>query len=113
MWGSPAFSAGFQPAINWPELRHFAKDDLGAVTFYTRRLPHWELSGSCYFVTFLVCKTLGKVLEDYSAASLVEEVLWLGNGERYALHAYVIMPDHVHVLLQPFAEWRLPEFFRV
>jgi hypothetical protein len=97
----------FLPAINWPELRYFAKDDLEAVTFYKRRLPHWELTGSCYFVTFRVRKILGKVLEDCSAASPVEEVLWLGNGERFALHAYVIMPDHVHVLLQPLAEWSL------
>jgi putative transposase len=97
----------FQPAVNWFELRPFSREDLQAVTLYRRRLPHWELVGSCYFVTFRVHKRLGPVLEDNALVSLVEEVLWFGHGERYALHCYVIMPDHVHLLLQPLHGWSL------
>lgn len=71
--------------------------------FYKRKLPHWELPGSTYFVTFRVHKSLGKVLENRLLAVIVEEALWFGYGERYVMDAYVIMPDHVHLLFQPAA----------
>jgi REP element-mobilizing transposase RayT len=45
-------------------------------------------------------------------ASVVEEVLWLGHGERYFLNAYVIMPDHVHLLLRPQETWSLAKILR-
>jgi putative transposase len=97
----------FQPAISFPELRFFSGQDLQAVAFRKRRLPHWELNGSTYFVTFRVHKELGGALTDPSLAPLVEEALWFGQGERYGLHAYVVMPDHVHVLLEPLPGWTL------
>jgi REP element-mobilizing transposase RayT len=102
----------FQPAINLPELRPFSKEDLPAVAFCRRKLPHWELEGCTYFVTFRVHKALGAVLEDLSLAVIAEEALWHGYGERYLLHAYVIMPDHVHLLLQPVAEWALAKILQ-
>ncbi len=52
----------FQPAIHWPEFRSFTKEDLGAVGLYQRRLPHWELQGSTYFITFRVHEGLGRPL---------------------------------------------------
>jgi len=93
----------FQPAISLPELRSFAKEDLQAVAFFRRKLPHWELDGSTYFVTFRVRKALGQTLQNHTLASVVEEALWFWHGERYYLDAYVIMPDHVHLLLTPVA----------
>jgi REP element-mobilizing transposase RayT len=145
----------FQPAIYWPELRSFTKEDLRAISQYRRRLPHWELEGSTYFVTFRVHNALGKPLLDMQGsnrleqsrlrsgiknskslesgklengrleslphiaglpltaqppptpASIVEEALWFGYEERYVLDAYVIMPDHVHLLLRPLPGWTL------
>jgi putative transposase len=102
----------FQPAMSLPELRQFSKDDLQAVTLSRRKLPHWELEGSTYFVTFRVRKALGAVFEDHSVAAIVEEALWFGYGERYFLHAYVIMPDHAHLLLQPDVEWTLAKILQ-
>ena len=150
----------FQPAIHWPELRSFSKEDLGAVGLYQRRLPHWELEGSTYFVTFRVQEGMGRPLvgrlenlakpphsdaqtgrleslphtagsevewgrlsslpsgqppsgqPPCSPASIVEEALWFGYEERYLLDAYVIMPDHVHLLLRPLANWRLAKILQ-
>jgi REP element-mobilizing transposase RayT len=34
-----------------------------------------------------------------AVAHAVETALWFGNGLRYRLHAYVIMPNHVHAVL--------------
>ena len=49
------------------------------------------------------------VLADDGCRQIVEEALWHFAGERYALYAYVIMPNHVHVLFMPTDEWSLSE----
>ncbi|MCX7002082.1 MAG: transposase, partial [bacterium] len=40
------------------------------------------------------------VLREPSIAELVQEVFWHHNGERYQLLAWVVMPNHVHVLIR-------------
>ncbi len=62
-----------------------------------RCLPHWELSGSTYFVTFrLACNTL--LPEE---RGLVLDHVRSGAGSYYRLAAVVVMPDHVHLVLRP------------
>jgi len=34
------------------------------------------------------------------------------DGERYVLDAYVIMPDHVHLLIRPLSDWQLSEILQ-
>ncbi len=99
----------FRPVAVRPDARPFADHDLADVAVYTRKLPHWELAGSTYFITSRIHGALGGILQDADLASIVEEALWFGYGERYALHAYVIMPDHVHVLMKPLAGWNLSQ----
>lgn len=59
----------------------------------------------------LFCKVVDKwldsgyghcMLKDERARKLVENAILFFNGDRYVIHAYVIMPNHVHVLLSPF-----------
>jgi REP element-mobilizing transposase RayT len=45
-------------------------------------------------------------LKDEQIARLVVEVLFYHDGNLYALLAFVVMPNHVHVLLQPLEEKR-------
>jgi REP element-mobilizing transposase RayT len=128
----------FQPAIRHPELQEFTKDSLHEVYQYCRRLPHWELEGSTYFLTFRTHTSIGEVFRPYlvhaiqqwkckpnaegqaslvgqaferaqspDIASLLEESIFFGHSERYLLDAYVIMPDHVHLLLTPLSGWTL------
>ncbi len=97
----------FQPAINYPEPRRFTKQDLDIVHQYKRRLPHWELEGSTYFVIFRVEKSVAQPFRAAELASIVEEAIWYHYGDRYALDAYVIMPDHVRLLLRPLSGWSL------
>ncbi|HXG17911.1 MAG TPA: DUF1156 domain-containing protein [Methylomirabilota bacterium] len=82
-------STGFQPVHSQP-----VQGDL----FITRRnLPHWQMGGSTYFVTFRT-----KNLELPSEArKLVLEACRHFDGQRYTLWTVVVMPDHVHLLLQP------------
>ncbi|HYE25018.1 MAG TPA: transposase [Clostridia bacterium] len=65
---------------------------------YRRRLPHMQGRGGAVMITFA---TLGRaVLCPESRDVVLRQCLW-GNGKRYELHAAVIMPEHVHLLLTP------------
>lgn len=68
-----------------------------------RNLPHWSLAGSLYFVTFRVANgTLSDVEK-----SIVLQHLLEGAGRFYRLPSTVIMPDHVHLLVQPLPPYDL------
>ncbi|MGB7147985.1 MAG: hypothetical protein WBD45_02480 [Terriglobales bacterium] len=65
---------------------------------YRRKLPHYQKFDRPLFVTF--CK---RTQEPLSAAArfLVLEHCLVGNNRTMHLHAVVIMPEHVHLLLTP------------
>ena len=44
------------------------------------------------------------ILQDERIRKIVEDSILHFNGEKYNIHAYVIMPNHVHVLLSPIGE---------
>jgi REP element-mobilizing transposase RayT len=52
------------------------------------------------------------VLREWLVASAVQETLWFGHGRRYRLHAYVIMPNHVHTVLTLLAGQSLSDVVR-
>ena len=52
--------------------------------------------GSCY-------------LKDDRIAEIVQNALLQFDGERYFLHAWVVMPNHVHVLYTREVEWQLSQ----
>ncbi|HEY2391842.1 MAG TPA: transposase [Candidatus Angelobacter sp.] len=64
-------------------------------SFYRRNLPHIEKDGSSYFVTFSTHKEL--VLPEEARALVFEDCLF-ENGRKIHLHAFVVVPDHVHML---------------
>ena len=65
---------------------------------YRRKLPHYQKFGRPLFITF--CKRTKEPLVPL-ARSLVLEHCLKGNGRTMHLHAAVIMPEHVHLLLTP------------
>ncbi len=62
-----------------------------------RKLPHWTLDGSVYFVTFRIRE--GRLLADEVA--IVLQHVRSGDPSFYHLFAAAIMPDHMHLLLKP------------
>jgi len=66
---------------------------------YRRLLPHWRLDGAVYFVTWRLEKNQAalSVIERDRLASTLQHF----DGVRYKLLAYVVMDDHVHVLVKP------------
>lgn len=72
---------------------------------YRRRLPHWRLEGATYFVTWRLHRRQG----DLTAAerNLVAKALTYFDGRRYRLTSWVVMNDHVHVVVTPATDWDL------
>lgn len=47
------------------------------------------------------------LLREPACAKVVEDTLLYGDGERYQLLAWVVMPNHVHVLIEQKPDWPL------
>ncbi len=67
-------------------------------TYYRRRLPHYELAGSTYFITFRTVP--GLLLPDH-AKDIVLDSVKFHVDDKYRLYACVVMETHVHSILQP------------
>ena len=70
-----------------------------ATTFYRRKLPHIRVDGAVYFVTWRV--RVGQANLSENERDWVVAAIRHFDTVRYDLHAFVVMNDHVHVLLRP------------
>jgi REP-associated tyrosine transposase len=65
---------------------------------YRRRLPHYQKADRTIFVTF---RKLNREPFAASARDVILQHCRHDDGKRYILHAAIVMPDHVHLLLTP------------
>lgn len=70
-----------------------------------RRLPHWVLTGSTYFVTWRLA-TAQPVLSE-PERTLTASAIKHFQIQRYKLYCYVVMDDHVHCIIAPQRDWPL------
>lgn len=75
---------------------HMSKPTLERKYGYHRNLPHYQKAGRVIFVTF--CKGT-RIPFTAEARNVVLQHCLHDNGIRYELHAAIVMPDHVHLLL--------------
>lgn len=68
------------------------------MTFYRRNLPHIEEPGATYFVSF---STQNEFILNEDARLLVFDHCLFENAKTVQMHAFVVMPDHVHLLFTP------------
>ncbi len=68
------------------------------ISIRKRKLPHWELGGSYYFITFTTAD--GVTLND-AAKDIVFSSIKFHAGSEYDLHGCVVMETHAHMLLKP------------
>jgi REP element-mobilizing transposase RayT len=73
---------------------------------YRRNLPHWHPPGATLFVTWCLAgmEDGSRWLGRPQVAECVVNHLLEGEDISYRLHAFVVMPNHVHLLLTPWAE---------
>ena len=62
-----------------------------------RNLPHWQLPGSTYFITFRLKS--GIITEDERI--IVLDAMKHFHQVRYWVTTALVMPDHAHVILKP------------
>ena len=109
---------------------------------YRGVLPHMHKPGCTYFVTFCLADVARKraierkrllaaddpsevfeaadfepttgacILKDEALAAIVESSLLHFQGERYALGAWCVMPNHVHVIITPLGDHVLPKILQ-
>jgi REP element-mobilizing transposase RayT len=77
------------------------------LVIYRRRLPHWRLDGSVYFVTWRLAPNQADLTADERGELM--SALKHFDGHRFELYAGVVMHDHVHVLVKPLGKHRLQE----
>lgn len=73
--------------------------------FYRHRLPHVRAHGALYFVTWRIRAGLADLSSE--ERDLVASSLRHFDSQRYSLDAYVVMNDHVHVIVEPHPDFRL------
>jgi REP element-mobilizing transposase RayT len=67
-------------------------------TYYRRNLPHIEKDGASYFVNF---STRNDFVLPEEARTLIFDHCLFENGRKVHMHAFVVMPTHVHMLFTP------------
>ena len=65
------------------------------------RLTHRTSPGATYFVTTKASQSISIFQVTEVAEILVTKLLEYQNKRNYLLHEFVLMPDHLHVLLTP------------
>jgi putative transposase len=71
------------------------------MSFRKRNLPHLERPGGTYFITFTRLREAQVDLTNPNVATIIISALHHFAGVRYWLYGHTVMPDHVHVILQP------------
>jgi len=85
------------------------------LTISRRDLPHWQVGGATYFVTFRLkghagSETSGTGVSPVDAPlssltpserTIVMKAILFWHGRKWSVDALTVMPDHVHVLATP------------
>ena len=88
-------ATGFVGRDPYPPGEPSPTDLMGSI----RNLPHLELPGATYFVTWK--SKDGRILDDQERAETLRSLLhW--DEQRCQVYAACIMPDHVHWIVRPF-----------
>lgn len=74
------------------------------------RLPHARVKGATRLVTWRLHEDQPPLRP--AERSLVQTALEHFQDNRYRLHAYVVMDDHVHLLVTPYGRWRMRRLVR-
>src|SRR5262249_39369155 len=70
---------------------------------YRRNLPHWHPPGRSIFLTWRLAERRSRSLHVPQVATTVCDVILAAEVQRRLceVYAFVVMPDHVHLLLSP------------
>src|SRR5260221_9066299 len=81
---------------------HSKRIPLARMYEYRRMLPHYQKANRAVFITF--CKNYRGEPFTAEARQAILQCCLRGNSYRFRLHAAVVMPEHVHLLLTPLCD---------
>ena len=97
-------STGYQPVVSGSLPGTHARaavQGVGQAEYYRRNLPHFERPWAKYAITFATRKH--RQLSERGRDIVLESILrW--KDRRYELYAACVMPNHVHLLIEPMIE---------
>jgi putative transposase len=67
---------------------------------YRRKLPHFRIPGGIYHVRLRIHAGFGLLKTDQDF-QIIEDSIMFMHKKTYVLIAYVIMPNHTHLVIQP------------
>lgn len=74
---------------------------------YRRKFLHLRIPGATYFVTWTLHRDQGWLFPP--ERDMIVSCFRFWERERYQLHGYVVMNDHVHAVVRPFYGWELEQ----
>ncbi|HSR07170.1 MAG TPA: transposase [Bryobacteraceae bacterium] len=76
------------------------------MSFYRRHLPHWQPPGKALFITWSLHDPEAHWLRQPEIARIIVDAIHFGAERlgRYDLHAFVVMSNHIHILVHPHVE---------
>ncbi|MDQ2868031.1 MAG: alanine--tRNA ligase [Verrucomicrobiota bacterium] len=89
-------SAGASPAVSGASFETFPP--ASGARYHKRRLPHFERPWAKYAVAW---STHERRVLSPAGRDIVLQTILHDAGKKYELYAACVMPDHVHVLLEP------------
>jgi alanyl-tRNA synthetase/REP element-mobilizing transposase RayT len=91
-------SAGASPAVSRASRDTLSVTQAPGPAYYKRRLPHFERPWAKYMVTFTTRehRKLSQTERDITLQTILHDA-----DKKYELYAACVMPDHVHLLLEP------------
>jgi len=76
--------------------------DITDIIRHHDNLPHWQQPEGIYFLrTSTLFETAGLLTGRSQVTEALVDCLRHDEGLRYEMHCWVIMPDHVHMMLHP------------
>ena len=94
----PRLAAGVPPAAREPAVSQSPDAPITEPTARKRNLPHFEIPGFTHHITW---HTQNKLVLSPEARAKTLEACHFWHGNKLRCHGACVMPDHVHLLLQP------------
>jgi putative transposase len=82
------------------EATHLEKE-LCEMTSHRKRLKHYNIPGDAHFLTFSCFKQMPLLDDDLTRTWVVESIERARRQHTFDLWAWVLMPEHVHLLVYP------------
>ena len=71
--------------------------------FSRRRLPHVDIKGAGYFITFCLKKNVTPHLNEIER-KIVKEAILFWHNKKWIVYEISVMPDHTHILVSTQSE---------